>query len=252
MMPRIAIPVPTSLDSDYNEHSLRPYLAALEAAGATGVVIPLGEPQEQIARRLQEVSGILLPGSRYDVDPESYGESRIPECADADPGRTAVDELLLQDGFNLHKPILAICYGIQALSVWCNGSLLQDLETQLGTRVNHKPGRDVERAHRVEIREDSRLASIAQQREQEYWVNSSHHQAIRTVGGNLCVNAVSPEDGVIEGVELDSSSHFVLGVQWHPERTHAVSPLSEALFAEFVRSAASWQPRRIEESVAHA
>src|SRR5271167_2048082 len=161
MNPRIAIPEPTSLDSAYNERSLQPYLAAMESAGAAPLVIPAGSRQEAVARTLREVSGILLPGSRYDVDPQAYGEARIPQCADSDPRRAAIDELLLQDGFNLHKPILAICYGIQALNVWCNGSLYQDLDSQLKTSVNHQPGRDVERAHPVKIAEGSRLASIA-------------------------------------------------------------------------------------------
>ena len=75
------------------------------------------------------MQGILLPGSGFDVDPERYGEARIPECGEADPARTAVDELLLQDAFNLRKPILAICHGAQTLNVWRNGSLIQDLKT---------------------------------------------------------------------------------------------------------------------------
>jgi gamma-glutamyl-gamma-aminobutyrate hydrolase PuuD len=61
-------------------------------------------------------------------------------------------------------------------------------------------------------------------------VNSSHHQAIRTPGDNLRVVAVSPVDGVVEGVELDSVDHFVVGVQWHPERTYTQSAFSRAIF----------------------
>ena len=124
----IAIPEPTGSDAAYNERSLPQYIAALEAAGASPVVVPLHEPQERVARLLAGVQGILLPGSGFDVDPERYGEARIPECGPADPARTAVDELLLQDAFNLRKPILAICHGAQTLNVWRNGSLIQDLE----------------------------------------------------------------------------------------------------------------------------
>ena len=56
-------------------------------------------------------------------------------------------------------------------------------------------------------------------------MNSSHHQAIREPGDNLLISAVSPEDGVIEGVELDSDQHFVVAVQWHPERSYAAERL---------------------------
>jgi putative glutamine amidotransferase len=203
-----------------------------------------------VARILADVQGVLLPGSRYDVDPQTYGEDSIPECAEADPGRTVIDELLLQDAFNLRKPILAICYGVQALNVWRGGTLVQDLESQLNHLENHQPGRVIQRAHKVRIAPGSRLAALAQANElPETWVNSSHHQAIRLPGDNLTVTAVSPKDAVIEAVELASADHFVLGVQWHPERTVATSPLSRAIFAAFVRAAQEWEPRQIEESV---
>jgi putative glutamine amidotransferase len=80
-------------------------------------------------------------------------------------------------------------------------------------------------------------------------VNSSHHQAIKVPGDGLLVSAVSPADGVIEAVELDSPHHFVLGVQWHPERTYTSSAFSRAIFAAFVQAAVVWQPRHIEETV---
>jgi putative glutamine amidotransferase len=64
------------------------------------------------------------------------------------------------------------------------------------------------------------------------------------------ISAVSPSDGVIEAVELESRSHFVVGIQWHPERTYTHSALSRAIFAAFVQAASAWQPRQIEESVA--
>lgn len=262
MTVRIAIPEPTSSDAAYNARSLPPYLAALQSAGAQPVIIPLHERPDRVARILANTQGVLLPGSGFDVDPERYGEARIPACGPADPGRAAVDELLLQDAFNLHKPILAICHGVQTLNVWRNGSLIQDLETVLKTPVNHRPGRDVVNAHPIHIRAGSRLASIAVQEGEARSkaastdvvaeCNSSHHQAIGRVGDNLRVTAVSPSDGVIEAVELDSPDDFALGVQWHPERTYSVSPLSRAIFVAFFRAVESWRPRAVETSVAKA
>ena len=247
-MIRIAIPEPTGSDVDYNQRSLPAYLAALEAVGATPVVVSLHEPQERVASLLAGVSGIVLPGSGFDVDPQRYGEDPIPECGEVDGARTAVDELLLQDAFNLHKPILAICHGAQTLNVWCNGTLIQDLKTG----VNHQPGREVIEAHPVRIAQGSRLAQLLPPGHEDDLVNSSHHQAIREPGDNLLISAVSPEDGVIEGVELDSDQHFVVGVQWHPERTYAASALSRAIFAAFAEAAEAWEPRRVEDSVAPA
>lgn len=243
----IAIPVPTGSDAAYNERSLPPYIAALEAAGARAFVVPLDQTQAQVAKMLAGVQGILLPGSGFDVDPERYGEARIPECGPGDPARTAVDELMLQDAFNLRKPVLAICHGVQTLNVWRNGSLVQDLKTA----VNHRPGRDVVEAHAVTVTPGSRLSALLTAEEGlKTRVNSSHHQAIRVAGDRLRVTAVSPEDGVIEAVELDAGDHFVLGVQWHPERTYAESAVSRAIFAAFVEAARGWKAPLIAESVA--
>lgn len=242
----VAIPVPSS-DAEYNERSLKLYLDAMNAAGITPVVVPLTETQERVAKLLAGTQGVLLPGSRFDVDPQRYGEAPIAECGEADPARTAVDELLLQDAFNLYKPVLGICHGTQTLNVWCNGSLVQDLKTE----VNHRPGRDVVEAHPVRIAPGSRLAAMVPEGAAgEVQVNSSHHQAVRTAGDNLLVSAVSPRDGVIEAVELDAPSHFVVAVQWHPERTYAQSAFSRGIFAAFAQAAAAWSPREVKESVA--
>ena len=248
MTARIAIPVPTSRDEEYNNLSLPAYVRAIEAAGASALVVELNQSQQDVAKQLAGVEGILLPGSKYDVDPERYGEKAIAECGEADAARTAVDELLLQDAFNLKKPILAICHGTQTLNVWRGGSLIQDLEADQKTAVNHRPGRNVVEAHPVAVAAGSRLAGLLPaDGGMGTSVNSSHHQAIRVPGDNLRVAAVSPGDGVIEAVELDSAEHFVLGVQWHPERTYDESAVSRSIFSAFADAVRKWGPPQVDE-----
>jgi putative glutamine amidotransferase len=209
-------------------------------------VVPLHERPDRVARLLLGVQGVLLPGSGCDVDPVRYGEARLPECGEADPGRTRIDEQLLQDAFHLRKPILAICHGVQTLNVWRGGSLVQDLKTS----IDHSPGRSVEEAHAVRIAAGSRLARLLPESMRlEVQVNSSHHQAVKQVGDGLLAVGISPEDGVIEAVELDSASHFVVGVQWHPERTYTLSVYSRAIFSAFVQAATAWQPQQVEVPV---
>lgn len=241
--PRIAIPEPISTDAGYNQRSWPQYAQAVEGLGGTAVRIPLDATQTEVARLISTCEGVLLPGSGADVDPEKYGQERVAECGPADGAREAVDELLMQDASNLHKPLFGICYGFQAWNVWRGGVLIQ----HLNTKINHKPGREVRDAHHVSVVEGSRLGEIVGA--EEMVVNSSHHQGVERPGDGLAVVARSPEDGLIEAVE-GLGEQFVIAVQWHPERSFEYDPASRALFSAFVKSAAEWHPRVIRESVA--
>lgn len=238
--PRILIPEPTSHDNDYNQRGWPQYAAAVEQAGGIPVPVPLHATQEEQARLIADSQGVLLPGSPADVNPEKYGEPLDPRSAQPDPLREAADELLLQDAFNLQKPIFGICYGMQSMNVWRGGSLIQHLETP----VNHAPGRDVAEAHPVNTARGSRLAQLAVAAEgtSSPLVNSSHHQAVARIGDQFIAAATSPEDGTVEAIE-EPSVPFIMGVQWHPERTCDLSPLSRELFRAFVAAAAAWRLR---------
>ncbi|HUY81694.1 MAG TPA: gamma-glutamyl-gamma-aminobutyrate hydrolase family protein [Acidobacteriaceae bacterium] len=240
--PRIAIPEPTSGDTAYNERSWPQYAKAVEASGGIAVKIPLSATQAEVAKLVASCEGVLLPGNGADIDPEKYGQERIPECSPADPAREAVDELLIQDASNLHKPFFGICYGFQSWNVWHGGALVQDLKTG----VNHKPGREVREAHQVKIAEDSKIQSITGK--SQLAVNSSHHQGVARAGDGLSVVARSTEDGLIEGVEGKGDS-FAVAVQWHPERIFDADPASQALFAAFIQAAATWHPPVVRDSV---
>lgn len=240
--PRIAIPEPTSANPEYNERSWPQYARAVEQSGGIAVKVPLSSTQAEAAKIVASCEGVLLPGSGADVDPEKYGQERIPECGPADPAREAVDELLMQDAANLHKPLFGICYGFQAWNVWRGGALIQDLKTG----VNHKPGREIREAHQVIVDGGSRIAAITGAA--ELVVNSSHHQGLDRPGDGLSVVARSSQDDLIEAVE-GTGEQFVIAVQWHPERSFDYDDSSKALFHAFVEAASEWQPREIRESV---
>ncbi len=238
MKPRIAIPVPHSFKPDYAQRSLPQYTSAIERSGAEAVVIPLDADPEDIARRLRDCDGVLLPGSAADVDPQKYGAERHPKTENADPKRDAADELLLQDAYNLKKPVLGICYGLQMLNVYRTGTLQQHVETG----VDHSAGRSVPVAHTVKLDPVSKLHSILrrafadERATQALPVNSSHHQAADAVGDSLRVAARCPADNVIEALEGTLPDHWVLAVQWHPERTYD-DPASRAIFDAFIQAA---------------
>jgi putative glutamine amidotransferase len=259
MTPRIAIPVPTSTDLAYNQRSWPQYAIAVERSGGIPVEIPIDATPTAIANLINTYQAVLLPGSPADVNPQKYGQEPIPECSPADSARENVDELLIQDAHNLYKPIFAICFGLQFLNVWRGGTLVQDLSI---LPVNHAAGRSVAIAHSAAIAPDSLLGSFLDPNEapeqddfRRLPINSSHHQDIGIPGDGFRVAARCPQDGVIEAVEggqasEGATSHFVLGVQWHPERSYDISQCSRTLFDRFVAQAAAWTPRPIHTSVA--
>ena len=267
MKPRIAIPVPTSFDPAYNQKSWPAYARAVTLAGGDPVEVPLNVSPAQIANLVNTCQGILLPGSPADVNPHKYGHERDAETAAPDHARENVDELLLQDAHNLHKPLLAICFGCQSLNVWRGGTLVQHLAPM---PVNHRAGASVAIAHSAAIAPDSLLSTLLTPEEAplpspaepdsaypRLPINSSHHQALGIPGDGLRVIARCPQDGVIEAVEggqtatlVEGGSHFVLGLQWHPERSYDISPASRAIFQTFLTAASTWVPRPIHTSIA--
>jgi len=244
MRPRIAIPVPHSGKPDYAQRSLPQYVRAVEQAGGEAVVIQLHQEPEEIAKKITGCQAVLLPGSAADIDPQKYGAEKHPKTEPADPKRDTADELLLQDAYNLHKPLLGICYGMQMLNVYNSGTLIQHVPEQVpDSAVNHAAGRAEPRAHKVQVDSFSRLASLLVSQEEtgigplEFPVNSSHHQALGAVGDGLRVVARCSEDGIIEAVEGVSPDHWVIAVQWHPERSCDDDPHSRAIFRGLVEAA---------------
>jgi putative glutamine amidotransferase len=230
--PRIAIPLPMSGNPEYVERSIPQYERAVEMAGGEPVRIPLDLTPAATMKMVEQCDAVLLPGASADVDPAKYGAPCHEKTAPADRKRDTVDELLLQDAYNMRKPILGICYGLQILNVYRTGSLIQHIESQ----INHEAGRKVAVAHDVEIEGTSKLAKIVGS-QVSIPVNSSHHQSADKIGDGLEVVARSPQDGIIEALEGTSPEHFVLAVQWHPERSVEDDEASRGIFRSFVEAA---------------
>ena len=237
--PRIAIPVPTSHDDAYNQRCWPEYAAAVEGVGGEPVRIPLDLEPSETANLVAGCSAILLPGSPADVHPQKYGQEADPATAAPDLAREATDELLLQDAFHLRKPLLGICFGLQLMNVWRGGTLVQHLPSA----TPHAPAAgNGPLEHGLVLEPDGRLLRSFFLDRSELRVNSSHHQAIDTPGDGLVIAARSTDDGVVEALESSSpESQFVLGVQWHPERSHATDEPSREIFTAFIAAAHRWR-----------
>lgn len=250
MKPRIALPVPTSDDLAYNDRSWPRYAEAITLAGGEPVRIELGLSRDELMDLASTCQGVCLPGSPADVNPSLYGAECDPATNAADAAREAVDYALLDDAYNHCKPVLGICFGVQSLNVYRGGTLVQDLTP---VPVNHSAGSSVAIAHSTLIAEHSMLGQLLLSQEEtrqeaplidgflKLPINTSHHQSVSQPGDGLRIVGRSPEDGVVEAVEADSKEphtpHFVLGVQWHPERSLEISAASRAIFARLVREA---------------
>lgn len=241
--PRILIPIPTSFDEPYNAKSWPEYAAAVEAAGGEAVQVALTHTVAELKSMAQAADGILLPGSGADIDPAMYGHAADPASAPPDPLREQTDRALFEAAEATKKPLLGICFGTQSMNVFYGGTLVQDCSP---VPVNHRAGRAVAVAHAVQFAKDSRLGQVleasgeATPMDDEFSrvpVNSSHHQAIGMVGDTLRMVARCPEDGVVEAVEGSDPAHWLIGLQWHPERTVASSAASRAVFAAFLQAA---------------
>ena len=257
MLPRIIIPLPTSTDLPYNRLNWPAYAEAVSQAGGEPVECPLDLGEQALSYLAKTCHAVLLPGSPADVDPSLYGQPRDPTTAPPDHARERTDRFLLEHAYNLRKPLLGVCYGTQMLNVWRGGTLVQDLTI---IPVNHSASRSVAIAHSVSVAPGGCFAESLSSQEapivegfQRLPVNSSHHQAIGIPGEGLRVCARCSPDGVIEAIEGDLSNrgagqpgHYVVGVQWHPERTVATSATSAALFNRLVAEAAAWLATRQE------
>jgi putative glutamine amidotransferase len=239
--PRVGVPWRTAQEEAANNRpKIDKYLCAVERAGGEPVLVSLVSSPEELKHLAAELHAFLLPGSPADLDPAHFHAKRHPATVDADASRERTDFTLLEHALASGKPVLAICYGIQSLNVFLGGSLIQDIPSELGSKISHSPDEnktpgEAERAdpmHGAQF-DPGRVLELCGGPKAD--VNSSHHQSVHEPGRALRITAHAP-DGVVEAVEWTGDSNWVVGVQWHPERMPA-DALTQALFRDLLTAA---------------
>ena len=219
----------TQVDYDTGEYKVGfPYTDSLLRAGAIPLILPLSKDKEELERLVRLCDGFILTGG-HDIHPSYYGEPKQAYCNEPVSLRDVTESLLTPMILEGGKPLLAICRGIQALNVFCGGSLYQDIHAQGVTEKPHSLP-DTPEAHAVSCVENTLAAEILGTA--PISVNSLHHQAIKNVAPGLRAAAYS-EDGLVEAVDMPGRK-FVLGVQWHPEMLAAKNSLQQQLFHRFI------------------
>lgn len=200
-------------------------------AGATVLLVPAMPDTADVATLSAILDGLLLTGSRSHVAPWRYGAAPLPEGQIVDEGRDEVALALAGRMIEAGKPVFGICRGLQEINVLFGGTL-----SPAADAARHHRGvwdDDYEslfhHGHDVELSACGRLAGAIGERRVR--VNSVHQQGIDRLGGGLAVEAVDPDDGLVEAVSARPCGADVLGVQWHPEWDAATAPASRAFFS---------------------
>ncbi len=244
--PRVGIPWRTSHEEANSiTNKLQYYFAAVIAAEGEPVPLSLQLSSSDLAAQIKNLDAFVLPGAPADVNPTLYRATRHEKTHDADSNREKTDFAILEHAFAPGKPVLAICYGCQSLNVSLGGSLYQDIASELHTSIEHSkeglPPDAADPIHPARIASGGEIAQLAAisgltnlDGAFDVQVNTSHHQSIRDLGHGLRIAAVAP-DGVIEAVEHEPHKHWIVGVQWHPERM-AGDVFAAALFRALVQA----------------
>ncbi|BAX60126.1 gamma-glutamyl-gamma-aminobutyrate hydrolase family protein [Burkholderia stabilis] len=183
----------------------------IPTVGHQGMIHPSNIRLRDYAKHLD---GLLLQGGA-DVSPQTYAASDARPEWPGDRVRDMYELELLHEFVESGKPVLGVCRGCQLINVAFGGSLYQDIATDVPTANVHVSEHYDQHRHAIRFPDSSTLASMFPGRS-EAIVNSIHHQAIRDLGRDLNIEAVSAGDGIIEGIR-HRRSPFVVGVQWHPE-----------------------------------
>ena len=206
-----------------------------QVVGAVPVLIPANGDKADIETLMSRVDGLILTGSRSNVQPSLYGGPPHAEGTPEDPARDAVTMALIRAAVARGVPILAICRGLQEFNVALGGSLhqrLQDLPDRMDHSTPMQPYARVRqgKAHSVRLTQGGWLHRLAGTT--EIPVNSLHNQGIDRLASGLAVEAVAP-DGTIEAVRAINIPGYACGVQWHPEYDFDSDRLSWRIFASF-------------------
>ncbi|CAG8865217.1 Gamma-glutamyl-gamma-aminobutyrate hydrolase PuuD [Pseudomonas fluorescens] len=207
--------------------------AVATAAKCLPVIIPLFPELLTPAELIDGLDGLLFTGSPSNIEPHHYDGPPSPRGTQHDAARDHLALPLWRAAVEAGVPVLGICRGFQELNVAFGGTLHQQLD---GPGAEHEPpsNEPVEDqyapAHAITVRPGGMLERLGLSGVIE--VNSVHGQGIARVGQGLRIEAVA-EDGLVEGLSVEGSKAFALGVQWHPEWQVMFYPDYLAIFQAF-------------------
>ncbi|MDE2429767.1 MAG: type 1 glutamine amidotransferase [Burkholderiales bacterium] len=186
----------------------------IPSVNTNGLIHPSNIRLRDYAKHLD---GLVLQGGA-DIAPESYSQTATRAEWGGDRARDMYELELLHEFIEAGKPLLGICRGCQLLNVAFGGTMYQDIATDVPEAIRHVDELYDRYYHQLRFTENSTLAPLLAL-SGTATVNSIHHQAIRTLGRDIIVEAVSDKDNIVEAIRY-RKSNFAVGLQWHPEFHH--------------------------------
>jgi gamma-glutamyl-gamma-aminobutyrate hydrolase PuuD len=206
----------------------------IPTVNTNGILHPSNITLQHYARNLD---GLVLQGGA-DVSPLTYSEAPARPEWTGDRARDLYELELLHEFVEAGKPELGICRGCQLINVAFGGSLYQDVATDLPNALEHVHSDYDAHRHSIVFPPGSSFTQMFPGTAAAV-VNSIHHQAIKELGRDVRVEALSDPDGVVEAIRYQRAD-FVMGLQWHPEfhRAGGVDLLDcTPVLDEFLRAA---------------
>jgi putative glutamine amidotransferase len=239
MKPLVGISCCTKLFGTFgmpNHAASDTYVRATEqVVQAVPVLLPASRGACDIPTLLARLDGIILTGSRSNVQPSLYDGPPHAEGTPEDPARDDVTLPLIRAAIRNGTPLLAICRGMQELNVALGGSLHQRLQDLPG-RMDHSTPMQANgrvrtgKAHAIAVVPGSWLHRVAGAT--TIAINSLHNQGMDRLAPGLIAEGTAP-DGTVEAVRVVTAPGFAVGVQWHPEYDWMTDTVSRAILASF-------------------
>ena len=165
----------------------------------------------------EKMRGLLLVEGE-DIEPKRYvaDEANFRYLEKTDPEKDEIELRLLRYALKKRLPVLGICRGSQLLNIVNGGTLFGDVKEEKASplkHISHDEHYDDYR-HKVTVVPDTPLARWY--REPTLSVNSYHHQGVRKLAKRF-VPMAHADDGLVEAY-YDPHEHFLVGLQFHPER----------------------------------
>ncbi len=183
----------------------------IPTVNTNGLLHPSNITMRHYARHLD---GLVLQGGA-DVSPQTYSEAPTRPEWNGDRARDVYELELLHEFVDAGKPVLGICRGCQLINVAFGGTLYQDVATDVPAAQAHVHTDYDAHRHAITFPPGSTLGGMFPQAQRPL-VNSIHHQAVKELGRDIRVEAMSDPDGIVEAIRY-LRADFVMGLQWHPE-----------------------------------